>query len=230
MTSTMPLLLGCRREGSRAKNKRGEYITCHEGVLVKSATMLGTDPPLLYVIVIMSELRSLIESAVHGRVELLPGEALFRLGDRVINLHLVAAGAIVLERPSSAGVRLVLQRARTGDVVAEPSIFAQTYHCTAVAVSRAVVLVASASTIQAHVLQHPASLEQLVRQFARQVQTARIRAEILSLRRLPERLDVWLDLNAGALPPKGDWLALAVDLAVSPEAHYRELAKKRKLR
>jgi CRP-like cAMP-binding protein len=178
-------------------------------------------------IAIMSELRPLIETNARGKAELSPGEALFRLGDRVTRLHLVVAGDVMLERTSASGLRLILQRAQAGDVVAEPSIFAETYHCTALAASTATVVFASASDVRTDVLRDSASLERLARQFGRNVQAARFRAEILSLRRLSERLDAWLDLNGGILPPKGSWLALAADLAVTPEALYRELAKRR---
>jgi hypothetical protein len=46
------------------------------------------------------------------------------------------------------------------------------------------------------------------------------------VRVLAPRLDTWLDWR-GALPPKGDWLRLAAELGVSPEALYREIAKRR---
>jgi hypothetical protein len=72
-------------------------------------------------------------------------------------------------------------------------------------------------------------MERLARSFAREVQIARFRAEILSIRRLSDRLDAWLDLNGGVLPEKGRWLSLAGDLAVAPEALYRELAKRRNI-
>ncbi len=178
-------------------------------------------------ITIMSELRSMIALHERGRLILAAGGMLFGLGDEVLHLHVVLSGEVVLERHSSSGLRLVLQRARAGDVVAEPSIFAERYHCSAMATSDATIAHAPVGAIRSLVLQHPPALERLARQFARDVQSARFRAEILSLRRLSERLDAWLDINGGVMPDRGNWLALAADLAVTPEALYRELAKRR---
>jgi hypothetical protein len=40
------------------------------------------------------------------------------------------------------------------------------------------------------------------------------------------RLDAWIEWN-GELPPKGEWISLAAELAVSPEALYREIGRRR---
>jgi hypothetical protein len=42
------------------------------------------------------------------------------------------------------------------------------------------------------------------------------------------RLDAWLEFNGSSLPQKGNWHTLARELAVSPEALYRELARRKK--
>ena len=179
-------------------------------------------------IAIMSELQKLVERHGRGHFLLAEGETLFRLGNPVSRLHLVLIGEIVLERHTPSGTRLVLQHSRAGEVVAEPSIFSESYHCTAIAATTATLLYAEIKTIRNHALREPAVMEALARQFARDVQSARFRAEILSLRRLSDRLDAWLEINGGLLPGKGSWLTLASDLAVAPEALYRELAKRRK--
>lgn len=193
----------------------------------------SSEPQALHAVVqadmiaIMSELRSVIELHACGQLVLAAGGMLFGLGDKIARLHLVLTGEVVLERHSSSGLRLVLQRARAGDVAAEPSIFAERYHCSAMATSDATIAHAPVEAIRLLILKNPQTLERLARQFARDVQSARLRAEILSLRRLSDRLDAWLDINGGALPDRGNWLALAADLAVTPEALYRELAKRR---
>ncbi len=53
------------------------------------------------------------------------------------------------------------------------------------------------------------------------------RAEILSLRTVAARLDAWTAANHDRLPEKGAWKTLAAELATSPEALYRELARRR---
>ncbi len=180
-------------------------------------------------IVIMSVLHALINQLELGKLVLQPGQALFQLGDSVSRMHVVISGEVVLERHSTSGMRLVLQRARTGDIIAEPSVFAESYHCSASAITAVTIAFASAAAIRSALTQDGTAMERLARSFAREVQIARFRVEILSIRRLSNRLDAWLDLNGGVLPEKGRWLSLAGDLAVAPEALYRELAKRRNI-
>jgi hypothetical protein len=49
----------------------------------------------------------------------------------------------------------------------------------------------------------------------------------LSLKTVAERLEGWLIWRGGGLPPKGAWKDIAAEIGVSPEALYRELAKRR---
>ena len=60
---------------------------------------------------------------------------------------------------------------------------------------------------------------------AREVQQARACAELLSLRTVRERLDGWRALH-GELPARGRWIDVAQEIGVTPEALYRELARK----
>jgi CRP-like cAMP-binding protein len=63
---------------------------------------------------------------------------------------------------------------------------------------------------------------------AHQVQRARARAELLSLRTVAERLDAWQALLHGhGFPARGRWNEVAQEIGVSPEALYRELARRR---
>ncbi|SFI57623.1 hypothetical protein SAMN05216525_110176 [Bradyrhizobium sp. Gha] len=48
----------------------------------------------------------------------------------------------------------------------------------------------------------------------------------LSMKTVAARLDAWIEWN-GKLPPKGEWVSLAAELAVSPEALYREIGRRR---
>src|SRR3954454_18374754 len=61
------------------------------------------------------------------------GGYLFHRGDPVITIHTVEAGAIHLIRYQSDGAALVLQNADPGTIVAEASMYSETYHCDAVA-------------------------------------------------------------------------------------------------
>lgn len=155
------------------------------------------------------------------------GEVLFRAGDPVRFLHRVQSGMMRLVRPLPHGAELVLQRARAGDVLAEASVFASDYHCDAVAAMPTRLEVVPAHRVIDAIGRDPGSAHAFARYLALEVQAARARAEILSLRTVGERLDAWLALNAGALPPKGRWREVAGEIGVTPEALYRELARRR---
>ena len=65
-----------------------------------------------------------------------------------------------------------------------------------------------------------------VTHLAGEVRDARLRAEILTLKTVAERLDAWL-ADSGRLPEKGGWKAIAREIGTSPEALYREIARRR---
>jgi CRP-like cAMP-binding protein len=180
-------------------------------------------------IVIMLSLKSLILAGHPQEYSLATRETLFRLGEQVTRLYVVLEGDVALERLSTEGQRLILQRARRCDVLAEASLFSATYHCDAVALTPARVAGACLKRLRAASRDNPMIMETIARHLAGQVQHTRARAEILSFKRVSERLDAWLVLNAGKLPVKGDWHALADELRVSAEALYRELARRRTL-
>lgn len=61
------------------------------------------------------------------------GGPVFRQGDRVVSMYLVRSGTVALERPMRDGVALTLHIANADMALAEASLFADTYHCDAVA-------------------------------------------------------------------------------------------------
>ncbi len=155
------------------------------------------------------------------------GQHLFSANDPVSALYEVISGEITLERISAHGTRLVLQRAQNGDLVAEASLYSDAYHCDAIAIVPSEVRSFRIAAVRNFLQSHPDVLSQLTRHLAHQVQQARYRAEMLSLRRVADRLEAWLLMTGGPLPPKGEWIALAAEIAVTPEALYRELASKK---
>ncbi len=148
------------------------------------------------------------------------GERLFREGQPVTHLHLVRSGEVLLER--------VLQRAAADDVLAEASVFAERYHCDAVVTATAGIARIALSDLHEAARLDPTLMTGFARHLAQQLQRARHQAELLALRGVGDRLDAWLGLNGGTLPDKGRWRDLAAALAVTPEALYREIAKRRR--
>ncbi len=161
------------------------------------------------------------------RVTLPRGRFLFHRDDPVADLFLVAAGSVELVRRQSNGDILVLQRAGPDAVVAEASVFSSRYHCDALATSKCALLALPANTVRQRFGHDPAFGMAWTVRLARELQDTRLRAEILSLKTVAERLDAWLGSRDNAMPAKGHWKNVAGEIGVSPEALYREIARRR---
>ena len=157
-----------------------------------------------------------------------PHQHLFHRHDPVEVMHLVEDGEVHLRRHQPDGAALVVQRACRDDVLAEASLFSTVYHCDAIAVVPTLTLAIAKPQLRSAMAHDPDLAEAWTAHLAHAVQRIRIAAEILALRTVAERLDAWLAFGDGRLPAKGDWKTLATELAVTPEALYRELARRRR--
>lgn len=176
--------------------------------------------------IMSSKIFDLLRSSGGSRRALNPGEYLFHLGEPVRRLHLVLAGEVHLVRFDETGGSVILQRTRAGDVVAEASLFAKTYHCDALAKDAATVQSIPQSALRKRLREEPEIAEAFMAHLAHEVQNARFRSEMLSLRTIEARLGAW-ESWYGEIPPKGEWRNLAQQIGVSPEALYRELARRK---
>ncbi|MGE3626992.1 MAG: Crp/Fnr family transcriptional regulator [Hyphomicrobiales bacterium] len=154
------------------------------------------------------------------------GEYLFHLGEPVLSLFVVLEGEVHLVRHQELGGAIILQRAGPGEVLAEAPLFSDRYHCDAVTEKGATVRSTSKRELRKRLRNGPDFAEAWAAHLAREIQNTRLRSEILSLKTVASRLDAWLAWN-GELPPKGEWAHLANEIGVSPEALYREIAKRR---
>lgn len=155
------------------------------------------------------------------------GEFVFHRGADVQAVHLIRDGAVNLIRHQASGSALILQRATTGSVLAEASIFSASYHCDAIAVAPTRTRSVKKSTIRSNLLQSRNFSEAWLTHLAREVQAARLRCEILSLKTVAERLDAWIAWQDDRFPAKGEWKTVATEIGTTPEALYREIAKRR---
>ena len=155
------------------------------------------------------------------------GGRLFRVGDEVSVLHLVEHGEAHLVRHRADGGALVLQRAIADTVLAEASVFSVRYRCDGVAVSPTRTLAIVASAVRRLLAEDPGFAESWAVHLSRELHATRLRAEILSLRTVRERLDAWIAWNGEGHPAKGTWKTVANEIGTSPEALYRELARRR---
>jgi len=155
------------------------------------------------------------------------GACLFRVGDEVSVLHLVEDGEAHLVRHCADGGALVLQRALANTVLAEASVFSVRYHCDGVAVSPTRTLAIAVSAVRRLLAENHGFAESWAVHLSRELHATRLRAEILSLRTVRERLDAWIAWHGESLQAKGTWKTVANEIGTSPEALYRELAKRR---
>jgi CRP/FNR family transcriptional regulator, dissimilatory nitrate respiration regulator len=155
------------------------------------------------------------------------GQYLFHAGDAVKAMFVVASGEVVLLRHGATGGMVTLQRAGGGAIVAEASLFAQSYHCDAQARAATRVHVVDRAELRARLRRDALLAEAWAAHLARLVQQARLRSEIMALRTVASRLDAWLATAPGEPPAKGEWRGVAEQIGVSPEALYRELARRR---
>ena len=151
----------------------------------------------------------------------------FERGDAVHAFHRVVSGEVHLLRRQIDGAAFILQRAGPGDILAEASLNTPRYHCAAEAVADSKLQLWPASSVRRLLETDGRATEGYARHLASQLRRERMRAEILSLRRVSERLDAWLTWHDGAMPEKGQMVQLAHDLNVSAEALYREMARRR---
>lgn len=154
------------------------------------------------------------------------GAALFRRNDQVKVMYLVRAGEVALERPMADGTQLTLHIATKGTGLAEASLFAETYHCDAVARSDTQVASLRRPDLLRSLENDPSAALSLIATQAKEIQRQRARIEILRLRRVSDRLDYWLELYGK--PRKGEWVTVAQQIGVSSPALYRELARRQK--
>ena len=151
------------------------------------------------------------------------GQYLFHLGDRVTSVFVVQSGEVHLIRHHKSGQSAILQRAQPNAILGEASLFASNYHCDAIAQSDAKLQVFSKARFLDHLNKSPEFAISLAQYLAVEVREQRQRAEILSLKSVSEKLDAWL-ANNGALPPRGTVKDVAIEIGVTPEALYREIA------
>jgi CRP-like cAMP-binding protein len=155
------------------------------------------------------------------------GRFLFHRGDPVTVMHFVLSGSIHLVRHQSDGSRLILQRAQPGSILAEASLYSGAYHCDAVASGTAHTRVYAKAGLKKLLAKSPEFSDVWANYLAQELQGSRLRSEILSLNTVARRLDAWIAWNGGSCPEKGGWNLLASQIGVSPEALYREMAKRR---
>jgi len=175
--------------------------------------------------IMFTHLQDLLPADAIRRRRCVQGEWTFHRGDPVRSVHFVLEGFVELLRHAADGKPVILQRAGNGDMLAEASAFASHYHCDGIAATAALLAEIDRADFLALISNHDFAANCMA-SMANEIRSTRLRAEILSLKTVAERLDAWLTFNDDGLPAKGGRIALARELGVSPEALYREIAQR----
>ena len=157
------------------------------------------------------------------------GQTLFRAGQRTVGLYEIVSGRVRLVRLDRSGREVVLHNARSGETIAEASLFSPTYHCDAIATTAARVHLYPKAAILAEFARNPEAARPFMARLGHQIMALRTLLERHSIRSARERVRHYLAVNVSAdgrtvaLP--GTLKELAADLDLTHEALYRTLAR-----
>ena len=175
-----------------------------------------------------NEMAALLQSLCKSRQRDIPAAgAVFRQGDPASDIFLVVHGQVRLVRYTDEGEALTLFRARAGQTFAEAALFADRYHCTALADRDSQVALFSKDELLASLGSHPPLMMRLIALLSRQVRDLRTLLEVRSIRSAPDRILQYLRLQAD--PKSGIFIVnttlkdIAHELGLAHETLYREL-------
>ena len=162
------------------------------------------------------------------RRSLARNEVLFRQGEKVTAIYFVEAGRLRLDRRTFDGRSLVLGTTPAGEFFVEAALFADIFHCDAVATELSQVRVYPKAALLNALRTDPANAMSFLALMAHQVIELRQRIEVMKVRSAKERVMLYLDLNAGSdgrtVNLRGQLQDVAGELGLTREALYRTLA------
>jgi len=162
------------------------------------------------------------------RRSLARNEVLFRQGDKVKAIYFIESGVLRIERRTFDGRTLILGTTPANNFFVEAALFADIFHCDAVATEASRVRIYPKTAVLDALRSDPASGMTFLALMARQVIDLRQQMELMKVRSAKERVKLYLDFNAGpdgctvALP--GQLQDVAGELGLTREAFYRPLA------
>lgn len=157
------------------------------------------------------------------------GETLFAAGDETRGFFMVRTGRVRLVRFGGDGRETALFTAGPEERFAEASLFAERYHCDAIALSEAVVACFPKAASLALLGDDATARLDLTADLARQVMTLRARLTVRDIRSARERVIAFLVAEASedgrTVAFDGSLRDIAVAIGLTPEAFYRTLAR-----
>jgi CRP-like cAMP-binding protein len=162
------------------------------------------------------------------RRSLARNEVLFRQGDKVTAIYFVEAGRLRLERRTFDGRVLILGTTPANEFFVEAALFADIFHCDAVATEPSRVRIYPKTKTLNALRTDPTSALSFLALVARQVIELRQQLELMKVRSAKDRIMLYLDFNAGpdgrTVNLRGELQYIASELGLTREALYRTLA------
>jgi CRP-like cAMP-binding protein len=173
-------------------------------------------------------LDKIFSEAVGARTTCHPaGAAIFRQGAPARAVFRVRSGCVEVVRHLADGSVVTIARPHAGDTFAEAALFADRYHCDALAQTDCEIDRISTATIRDLIADDLNQAQALAAFFAGQVRELRARIEILRIKRASDRLLAWLRSRATGNPltlkMQSPWTHVAAEIGLTPEALYRAL-------
>lgn len=162
------------------------------------------------------------------RRSLARNEVLFRQGEKVTAIYFVESGRLRLDRRTFDGRSLVLGTTPAGEFFVEAALFADIFHCDALATEPSQVRVYPKAALLNALRTDPSNAMSFLALMAHQVIELRQRIEVMKVRSAKERVMLYLDLHAGSdgrtVKLQGPVQDIAGELGLTREALYRTLA------
>jgi CRP/FNR family transcriptional regulator, dissimilatory nitrate respiration regulator len=174
---------------------------------------------------------SLDETKLERR-SLARSEFLFRQGDKVQAIYFIEEGRLRLDRHTFDGRSLVFGTSSAGEFFVEAALFADIYHCDAVATEPSRVRIYPKTAVLKALNTDPSDALSFLKLMAHQVIEARQRLELMKIRSAKERVLLYLDLHAGpkgSLTLKSELQDIASELGLTREAACRRFNNRRPL-
>ncbi|MDA8051847.1 MAG: Crp/Fnr family transcriptional regulator [Rhodospirillales bacterium] len=157
------------------------------------------------------------------------GEVLFRQGDPVFAVFQVASGRVRLVRHLIESRPVVLQNAGPGELFAEAALFADRYHCEAVAAVASEVRALRRRSLLDAFRTDPEAAIRFMAELARQTWALRDHVALLNIRSAEERVLHYLALHAEPdgriVRLRGTLVELAAEIGLTHETLYRSVRK-----
>src|SRR4029077_7990089 len=155
-------------------------------------------------------------------------EVLFRQGDKVTAIYFIEMGRLRLERRTFDGRSLIVGNTPAGKFFVEAALFADSFHCDAVATEPSRVRIYPKATVLNALRTDAASAISFLAHVSHQVIELRQHIELMKVRSAKERVMLYLDLNTGpdgrTVKLRGQLQDIASELGLTREALYRTLA------